>query len=337
MEYINRIINGDCLEVMQAIPRNSVDLVITSPPYFQQREYGFGGIGNEKTEKDYLNNLYNVFRECWRVTKNTGTIVFNLGDKYIDGSLSLLPYKFAIGVTDIFDVKLVNNLTWLKLNPTPRQDKRKLVQSTEPFFIFAKSNDYFFDINAFMDFQDTMKAGAKRNTSNGIGKKYFELIEQSELTTGEKAYAKRQLELVIDEVKRGELESFRMKIRNIHSQPFGGQDGGRKIQIEKNGFTIIKIHGKSMKKDIIESPVESIKGNPHPAVYPIFVIQQLIKLLTQENGIVLDPFNGSGTTSVAAKLINRNYIGIEINPEYIEYANSRLAKITNEHMEMLFI
>ncbi len=66
-----------------------------------------------------------------------------------------------------------------------------------------------------------------------------------------------------------------MKIRDIHSQPFGGQEGGRKIQIEKNGYTIIRILGKTLKKDIIESPVETIKGNIHPAVYPIFIIQQI--------------------------------------------------------------
>ena len=135
----------------------------------------------------------------------------------------------------------------------------------------------------------------------------------------------------------GELESFRMKIRNIHSQPFGGQEGGRKMHIEKHGFTIIRIYGKSLKKDIIESPVESIKGNQHPAVYPIFVIQQLIKLLTKENDIVLDPFCGSGSTCIAAKMLKRNYIGVEINPDYVNYSLERLSNTKDEQIEMVFV
>jgi site-specific DNA-methyltransferase (adenine-specific) len=339
MVFKNQILLGDCLDVLKEVPNSVIDLVITSPPYYQQRDYGYGGIGNEKNEKEYLNKLFCVFQECLRVTKNTGSLVFNLGDKYIDGSLSLIPYKFAFGIIERFGLKLINNLTWVKLNPTPRQDKRKLVQSTEPFFIFAKSKDYYFDQDSFMDYLEILKSNVKKTNGNGngIGKKYYELIEQSDLSEYEKNQAKKELDIVINEVKRGELEGFRMKIRNIHSQPFGGQEGGRKIQIEKNGFTIIRIYGKSIKKDIIESPVESIKGNQHPAVYPIFVIQQLIKLLSKKNDLVLDPFSGSGTTCIAAKLLNRDYLGIEINPDYINYSNKLLEETVKGQMEMLFI
>ena len=335
----NIIITGDCEEVLKHFPSNSVDLILTSPPYFQQREYGFSGIGNERTEDEYLKNLYSVFSECIRVTKNTGAIVFNIGDKYLDGSLSLIPYKFAIGIKEKFNLKLINNITWTKLNPTPRQDKRKLVPSTEPFFVFAKSNDYYFDQDAFMEYLDLLKAKTRKNngSSANIGTKYFELIKQSDLNDQEKSKAKKELEKVIKEVRAGNLDSFRMKIRNIHSQPFGGQEGGRKTQIKKNGFTIIRIYGKALKKDVIESPVESIKGNPHPAVYPVFIVQQIIKLLTKEGAVVLDPFNGSGTTCVAAKLLNRNYIGIEINSDYNKYANKRLQEIDKIRMETLFV
>jgi len=142
-EYINRVINGNSLEVLKNIPNSSIDLVITSPPYFQQRDYGNGKneIGNEKTENEYLDNLLAIFYECVRVIKDTGTIVFNLGDKYINGGLLLIPFKFAIKVLEKEKVFLVNNITWDKLNPTPRQDKRKLVQATEPFFVFAKTKD----------------------------------------------------------------------------------------------------------------------------------------------------------------------------------------------------
>ena len=138
----NKIIIGDCLGLLKEMGCETVDLVVTSPPYFQQRDYGNGslGIGNETTEQAYLENLLAVFAECVRVLKETGAIVFNLGDKYIEGALSLLPYKFAIKAIENKGVFLINQITWSKLNPTPRQDKRKLIQATEPFFVFAKSN-----------------------------------------------------------------------------------------------------------------------------------------------------------------------------------------------------
>ena len=91
---INKIYCGDCNEVLKNIPSNSVDLVITSPPYFQQREYGGGnGVGNENKVEEYIESIMKTFRECVRVTKKTGSIVFNIGDKYIEGNL-LLQLKF---------------------------------------------------------------------------------------------------------------------------------------------------------------------------------------------------------------------------------------------------
>jgi len=326
-QYINKVINGDNLEVLSKLPNNSIDLIITSPPYFQQRDYGNGinEIGNEKTEKEYLDNLLNVFHECVRVTKDTGTIVFNLGDKYINGGLQLIPYKFAIQALEKENVFLVNNIIWNKLNPTPRQDKRKLVQATEPFFVFAKTKKYKFKMDEYLKHLDILNKKQSRAT-NGIGKKYYELIDKSDLNEIEKERAKKELTKAIHSVISGEISSFRMKIRGIHKLAYGGQAGGRNNQINNNGFTIIKITGNKLKKDIIESPVENTKDINHTAVYPLYIIQELIKLLTDENDIVLDPFNGSGTTCVAAKILHRNYIGIEINPEYVKLAEKRLAE-----------
>ncbi len=333
----NRIITGDAFTVMPDIASNSVDLVLTSPPYFQQRNYGGVGIGNESSEQAYLDKLLHIFDECVRVVKETGSLVFNLGDKYDNGSLSLLPYKFAIQACDKFNLKLINQVTWSKLNPTPRQDKRKLVQSAEPFFIFVKSNEYYFNQDAFMSHRDEFKATSRSKPTEGMGKRYFDLIDSSDLSSEEKKLAKEELVKAIHDVRQGKIESFRMKIRNIHAEPFGGQDGGRKIHLERHGFTIIRILGKTMKKDVIESPVESIKGNEHPAVYPIYVVQQLIKLLSPEAALILDPFCGSGTTCLAAKQLRRRYIGIEINPNYVEYAERRLSETTDLQTEELFV
>jgi site-specific DNA-methyltransferase (adenine-specific) len=329
-KIINKIICSNALGVLKTIPSNSIDLIITSPPYYKQREYGKVGIGNEKSAEEYIENLMAVFKECVRVVKDTGAIVFNLGDKYENGSLLLIPYRFALESLKRENVMLVNEVTWVKLNPAPRQDKKKLVSSKEPFFIFTKSRNYYFNkdkfLNSLLDLYKKSNNKNNKKTNSNIGKKYFELIEKSNLTEEEKRKAKLELEKAIEEVKTGKIESFRMKIRGIHSLPYGGQNGGRKMHIEKNGFTIIKIYGNPIKKDIIESPVETIKGNIHPAVYPEFIIQEFLKLLTKEGDIILDPFIGSGTTGVVAKKMNRKFIGIEINPEYCKYAEERISK-----------
>jgi site-specific DNA-methyltransferase (adenine-specific) len=326
----NIILTGDSLDILKDIADNYVDLVITSPPYFQQRDYGNGdlGIGNEPTEDQYIDNLLKIFWECVRVTKDTGTIVFNIGDKYINGGLSLIPYKFAIKAMENKNLFLVNQVTWSKLNPTPRQDKRKLIQATEPFFIFAKSKNYSFEIDNFLAHLDFLNKLGKSKPSDKLGKQYFELIETADISTEQKEKARKELQNAILSVHNGEIDSFRMKINGIHKLAYGGQEGGRNNQIKNNGFTIIKILGNKLKKDLIESPVEMTKDNHHPAVYPLYIIQELIKLLSVEDNIVLDPFCGSGTTCVAAKNLKRNYIGIEINPIYVTLSNERVENVT---------
>jgi site-specific DNA-methyltransferase (adenine-specific) len=329
---INTIITGDCLAILQELESDTIDLIITSPPYFQQRDYGNGnlGVGNEANEEQYLDNILAIFFECVRVMKPTGCIVFNLGDKYINGGLSLLPYKFAIRVTESKKVFLINQITWAKLNPTPRQDKRKLIQATEPFFVFAKTKDYHFEMDNYLKHLDNLNKINKSKPSEKLGKQYFDLIENSELDKEQKENARKALQEAIMSVHKGEIDSFRMKIKGVHKEAYGGMEGGRNNQIRYKGFTIIKILGNRLKRDIIECPVEITKDNAHPAVYPLYIIQELIKLLSKENDLVLDPFCGSGTTCLAAKSLKRNYLGIEINPSYVQLANDRI-----EHTESI--
>ena len=320
---INQILCGDNFQLIQKLPDGSVQLVITSPPYFQQRDYG-GGMGNETSVNQYIDILLRLFRECVRVVKADGNIVFNVGDKYQESNLLLVPYRFAIAATETGLVKLVNEITWIKSNPTPRQFKRRLVSSTEPFFHFVKSDDYFYNLDAFLAQARTQKQSSKKVNAN-VGQRYFELIAQSDLSESEKTAARRELTEVIQEVKRGQTHSFRMKIRGIHAEPFGGQEGGRKLQLKNKGFTIIRMHGNKLKRDVIETSVATVKANKHPAIYPVEVVEEFLHLLTPPGALVLDPFMGSGSTAVACKKLGRDYIGYDINPEYCEYARQRVS------------
>lgn len=320
---IDQILCGNNLELIQKLPEGSVQLVITSPPYFQQRDYG-GGMGNETDVNDYLDTLLRLFRECVRVVKDDGSIVFNIGDKYQKSNLLLVPYRFALAATETGLVKLVNEITWVKRNPTPRQFRRRLVSSTEPFFHFTKSDDYFYNLDAFLAETQTPKQ-LRKKASAKVGQRYFDLIAESELSEAEKTVARRELTKVIQEVHQGETHSFRMKIRGIHAEPFGGQIGGRTLQIKNKGFTIIRMHGNKLKRDVIETSVAAIKGNKHPAIYPVEVVEEFLHLLTPAGALVLDPFMGSGSTAVACKKLGRHYIGYDINAEYCEYARQRVS------------
>lgn len=324
---IDRIICGDSASVLKQFPDKSVNLVITSPPYFQQREYAGGEIGGENKVDGYIEAIMEVFHECVRITRDDGNIVFNLGDKYQKSSLLLVPFRFALKVLETEKVMLVNNITWVKSNPTPRQFHRRLVSSTEPFFHFVKSNQYYYDINSFQREDKQLILSNGNGKPSRMGESYRNLIESSDLSDAEKKYANQALDEAIKEVQDGDIFSFRMKIRGIHSPAFGGQSGGRATQMRKNGFTIIKLYGRKLKKDVIISSVESLRDFRHPAVYPQLIIEELIRLLTRTNDIVFDPFIGSGTSAVAAKKLGRHYIGIDINPAYVSMTEERLGKV----------
>lgn len=329
-DFKDRIVTGDALDVLKNIPSGTIDLIVTSPPYYKQRDYGPGSriIGNEEELGEYLKNLLEIVLECERVTKKTGSIIFNIGDKYdSNGSLMLIPQKFAISVLEASKLSLINDIMWLKQNPQPRQFKRRLVSSHESFFHFIKDPHYKYHIDQF----ESEPNGKKNKTTAGknIGQGYFELIDKSELTEQEKENARKELSQVIEEVKSGKISSLRMKIRGIHSEAYGGYEGGRKMHLETKGYTIIRMPGGTMRRDAIITPKAFNRDTRHPAVFPEKVIEQLVRLTTDPNDVVLDPFSGSGTTAVVSRNLKRHYIGIEINSKYSNMALDRLNKMEN--------
>ena len=318
---LNKVACSNALDYLCCIPDASVNLVICSPPYYQQRKYAAkdSQAGNEVTVDAYVSGLIAVFEECVRVTRPDGSIIFNVGDVYLDSGLGLIPFRFAIAAKSVPGVKLVNNITWVKKNPTPRQFGRRMVNSTEPFYHFVKSGDYKYFPNNINPPKLTLP---KPNSKCGLG--YLDLIETSVLTPAEKAAARTAVMAANDRVRRGIIDSFRVKLRGIHKAPFGGQPGGRQTQFEQGGFTVIELHGRAMLKDYIEAPVASARGIDHPAVYPEEIVEWLVRLTTEPGDIVLDPYMGSGTTGVVAKRLGRNYLGCDLSEKYALAANRRL-------------
>jgi site-specific DNA-methyltransferase (adenine-specific) len=101
-KFLDKIVCGDTRILLKEILSETINLIITSPPYYKQRDYCDleGEIGNEPTVEAYINNVMKVFHECVRIVRRDGSIVFNLGDKYENGGLLLVPYRFAIVVAD---------------------------------------------------------------------------------------------------------------------------------------------------------------------------------------------------------------------------------------------
>ena len=106
-------LQGDSLSVLKAFPDNSIDCCITSPPYWQKRQYENGGIGLEDTPSEYINCLFDIIKEVKRVLKPSGAFWLNIGDSYHNKSLQGIPWRIAFKMLD--DGWLLrNNIIWYK-------------------------------------------------------------------------------------------------------------------------------------------------------------------------------------------------------------------------------
>ena len=243
-DFINKVIQGDCLEVMKDIPDNSVDLVVTDPPYNigkrglykEWKEKNFKSI-KEKwdniSEKDFKELYVNFIKECYRVLKKGGSI-------FISGTFH-----------SIFDVKQIldsngfrfrNFITWFKPNAMP------MSASYEGFFAYSSEYICFY-------------------------------------TKG----------------------NVRIKVWNYEN--------------------IKKLNGGKQLRDTWILKTRTDAERLHPTQKPTSLYKILITACSNPNDVILDPFLGSGTTAVVAKMMNRRFIGIEISPEYCKIAEERLKKL----------
>jgi DNA modification methylase len=131
---------------MSDLENESIDMILTSPPYYLKRNYGNKNqIGLENTVDKYIVNLMKVFNECYRVLSNKGSCWVVIGDSYIDGSLSSIPHRFAIEMMNCGWIQR-NCIIWHKTNPKPESVKTRLGTSNEFIFFFTKiKQNYFFD------------------------------------------------------------------------------------------------------------------------------------------------------------------------------------------------
>ena len=150
-ENRNRIITGEARSTLAKMPAASVDTIVTSPPYYGQRDYSHAEqIGHETSSEEYVAALVAVFHEAKRVLKSNGTLWLNLGDKYQDGALCGLPWRVALAlVSDGWILR--SDIIWHKPNAMPSSVSSRPTTDHEYIFMLTLSNQYFYDADAIRE------------------------------------------------------------------------------------------------------------------------------------------------------------------------------------------
>jgi site-specific DNA-methyltransferase (adenine-specific) len=259
-----QLFNGDCLEVMQDIPDNSIDLVVTSPPYDNLRDYN-----------GYRLDLHKTGKELHRILKNGAVCCIVMQDQTKNFAKSLTSFRTILDWVDNIGFKLFETVIYKKNGISGAWwNQRFRVDHEYIFILFKGDKPNYFDKEhlkiATIHSGRKLKSGGNRKKDGNITKGYEKIVSETKC--------------------RGTIWDYT-----------------------------------KVKKPIIK--------REHPATFPDEIPYDLIKCFTRENEIVLDPFVGSGTTMVQAKLLNRNSIGIDVSKEYIELCKIRLDEVSGHRIQ----
>ncbi|RLA08683.1 MAG: site-specific DNA-methyltransferase [Gammaproteobacteria bacterium] len=314
-EYINKIINQDSLEFLKNIQENSVDIVLTDPPYFLDKmdnKWNVDRVHNDKNlhtikslpagmkfDKNQGKRFYKwylkISEELYRVLKPGGF--------FFSFSSPRLYHRMACAIEDAgFDIR--DCFMWLYTMNQPK----------------GMSLNHFIKKLDMSDFEKNRLIKTLSGWKTPQVKSCFEPIAMAQKPV-DKTFLnnmmRHNVSLVNTSIKHG-------KDQNMHPANVVSSQNISPI-IDRAFLT-----GKPNKK-------EKGAGNTHKTVKPLSICKYLISLTTKTGAVVLDPFLGSGTTAVACKMMDRNYIGIELNKEYIKIAQYRLDKIKDNknRLEMI--
>lgn len=322
---------GDALLILSELPGESIDFVMTSPPYWNQRQYLNGGIGLEDTVDEYISNLLAITLKVYHLLKPTGSFWLNIGDTYLNKSLLGIPWRVALRLMDEQGWILRNSVIWHKVKGAPDNSKDKLRNVHEHVFHFTKrAKGYYYNIDAIRSKPRAAKVvnGAVVTATGVTGVRYKRQIELStELTDEEKENASIALDKMLDRVRRGEIADFRMIIRGqqrtTHSDSI--RVSGRARELREKGFYFLTYHPNGSKpSDVWEIiPEDTQKRKFHFAPYPEDLCKIPLLATCPKGGVALDPFCGTGTTNYVARILERKSIGIDVCEEYLQYAVTR--------------
>lgn len=346
---MNKIICGDALTVLRTLPNKCCRCCVTSPPYFNLRDYGVSGqIGLEPTLRDYIARLVEVFAEVKRVLTDDGTLWVNIADSYsgsMKGSAGYpqhakgtkeagrkgllgqkaitnckydLPAKNLMGIPWrlVFALQdsgwiLRQDIIWSKSNCMPESVRDRCTKSHEYIFLFAKRQRYYFNAEAI-----------KEPIANSTIDRLAQDIEHQ--SGSARAHGGTKIMKAVG----GSKGAF----GGVQSRRRGSGNKARKESpapgISKGGFAgsvpFEYVTDYRNKRSVWNMPTTSGSGKNHYATFPDELAVNCILAGTAEGDVVLDPFVGSGTTCRVANRYGRQYIGIDLNPAYCKAAEAEI-------------
>ncbi len=323
---------GDAARVLALFPSDSVDCVLTSPPYFGHRRYAGGGIGAEAGWGEYVAALGAVTAGLLRVVKPTGSLWLNLGDTYRGKRQLGVPWRVAFHLADEQGWTLRNSVVWHKVKGGPDTSRDKLRNVHELLFHFVRRpRGYYYDDGAVRRAPRAARVedGAVVSATGVRGVRYRRQIELStSLDEPEKAAALAALDATLGEVAAGRLADFRMVIRGrqraTHSNV--GAVSGRARELEERGFYFLRYHPDGAKLgDVWDILPEDSQGRDlHFAPFPADLCRTPILATCPPGGVVLDPFCGTGTAMLVASELGRRSVGIDLSGDYLALARARI-------------
>ena len=342
---INTILLGDTLEQLRSLPDASVDCVITSPPYFLLRDYGVAGqIGLEATVGEWVEKLRGVFAEVGRVLTPTGSVWIDLGDSYSRHprygapakSLLLAPERLLLALAE--DGWIVRNkVIWAKPNPMPASVGDRFTVTYDNVYFLVRTPQYHFDLDAVRiphtssgsksekpgPTQRPEWAGPLAGSNSGLhrarltgvpghllGKNPGDVWRIPTASFKGAHFATFPPALV----ERPLLATCPLKVCLVCGAPWKAGSGKTYVLGERKAATTVETHVRRYPSRwrVLRQPGPLGAGCAcNGATRP---------------GIVLDPFMGSGTVAEVAERHGRDWLGIEINPDYVELAWERLGR-----------
>jgi len=320
----NQILVGDALTRISALPDASVDCVITSPPYFRLRDYAaHGQLGLEAHVDDWVEQLAAISSQVARVLVPTGTYWLNVGDTYAthprEGaerkSLLMAPERLALRLqSDGWVIR--NKIVWAKPNPMPTSIPDRLNTTYEVIYVLARQPQYFFDLDAIRVPHVSAGMAGKGNRSKE-GQKETWRGPNSDTVSGLAA----------------------IKASGQVGHPLG-KNPGDVWTIAPGGYrsTHHAIYPLALAERMVAAGCPEARCVHCRLPWKRRVIRRLGHAATRaalaptcacrragEPGLVLDPFMGSGTTAIAAEKLGRDWLGIELNPDFAAAARGRIA------------
>ena len=308
------ILTGDVLEQLKSLPDESVNCVVTSPPYWGLRDYGQEGqLGLEPTPGEYVSKMVEVFREIRRVLTTDGTCWLNIGDSYKPAGKGSTKAGFN---ERYFGKKFESDKQSAAENHLDRSKFKADVKEKElvgvPWRLaLALSDDGWYLRQDIIWAKPNVMPESVRDRCTKSHEYVFLLTKSPKYFYDHIAIKEPVSEVSLKRAKSG-WKTDRPSAKT--------SEGG--IDVEVMGERFVNPAGRN-KRDVWFIPTASFKG-AHFAVMPERLVEPCILAGCPEGGVVLDPFFGSGTVGVVAIKHNRKYIGIELNPEYVEIAKKRL-------------